>query len=165
MAAQYAIDFLAEPTRDELDGPLVKRVAEKNPELADTLRGARAATVGAHHALRDAREARATAARELHDDPPRKVSASSDGRNGTVFDGSGSNKTAFNGSGNNGTARTSSTLKARALFMGRAFALGYSLSRATSSTIMITKPAMTPSVPMFECSPRWASGMSSSTTT
>ena len=67
VAAQYAIDFLAEPMRDELDGPLVKRVAEKNPELADTLRGARAATVGAHHALRDAREARATAARELHD--------------------------------------------------------------------------------------------------
>jgi len=67
VAAQYAIDFLAEPTRDELDGPLVKRVAEKNPELAATLRGARAAPLGAHHALRDAREARATAARELHD--------------------------------------------------------------------------------------------------
>lgn len=67
VAAQYAIDYLAEPTQEELDGPLVKRVAEKNPQLADTLREARNATVDAHHALRDAREARAAAARELHD--------------------------------------------------------------------------------------------------
>ncbi len=65
VAAQYAVDFLAEPTQEELDGPLVTRIAESNPALADTVRSARAATVGAHHALRDAREARMTAAREL----------------------------------------------------------------------------------------------------
>ncbi len=65
VAAQYAVDFLAEPTQEELDGPLVARIAESNPALADTVRSARAATVGAHHALKDAREARMTAAREL----------------------------------------------------------------------------------------------------
>ena len=65
VAAQYAVDFLAEPTQEELDGPLVARIAESNPTLADTVRSARAATVGAHHALKDAREARMTAAREL----------------------------------------------------------------------------------------------------
>ena len=65
VAAQYAVDFLAEPTQEELDGPLVARIAESNPALADTERSARAATVGAHHALKDAREARMTAAREL----------------------------------------------------------------------------------------------------
>ena len=36
---------------------------------------------------------------------------------------------------------------------------------ATSSTIITRKPAITPSVPGCECSPRWASGISSSTTT
>ena len=36
---------------------------------------------------------------------------------------------------------------------------------ATSNTIMSRKPAMTPRVPVLECSPKWASGMSSSTTT
>ena len=65
VAAQYAVDFLAEPTQEELDGPLVARIAESNPALADTVRSARAATVGAHHALKDAREAHMTAAREL----------------------------------------------------------------------------------------------------
>lgn len=65
VAAQYAVDYLAEPTQEELDGPLVARIAESNPALADTVRSARAATVGAHHALKDAREARMTAAREL----------------------------------------------------------------------------------------------------
>lgn len=65
VAAQYAVDFLAEPTQEEIDGPLVTRIAESNPALADTVRSARAATVGAHHALKDAREARMTAAREL----------------------------------------------------------------------------------------------------
>ena len=30
---------------------------------------------------------------------------------------------------------------------------------------MTTNPAITPRVPVLECSPRWASGMSSSTTT
>lgn len=65
VAAQYAVDFLAEPTQEELDGPLVAHIAESNPALADTVRSARAATVGAHHALKDAREARMTAAREL----------------------------------------------------------------------------------------------------
>lgn len=65
VAAQYAVDFLAEPTQEELDGPLVARIAESNPALADTVRSARAATVGAHHALKDAREARMTATREL----------------------------------------------------------------------------------------------------
>ncbi len=37
--------------------------------------------------------------------------------------------------------------------------------KAVSSTIMSRKPAMTPRVPALECSPKWASGMSSSTTT
>lgn len=67
VAAQYAIDFLAEPTQEELDGPLVKRVAETNPVLAETLRGAKTKTVDAHYALRDAREARMAAAREVRE--------------------------------------------------------------------------------------------------
>ncbi len=67
VAAQYAIDFLSEPTQEELDGPLVTRVAETNPQLAETLRGARSKTVGAHNALRDAREARVAAAREIRE--------------------------------------------------------------------------------------------------
>lgn len=67
VAAQYAIDFLAEPTQAELDGPLVKRVAETNPVLAETLRGAKTKTVDAHYALRDAREARMAAAREVRE--------------------------------------------------------------------------------------------------
>lgn len=37
--------------------------------------------------------------------------------------------------------------------------------RATSSTIITKKPAMTPKVPTLECSPKLASGISSSTTT
>ena len=77
VAAQYAIDFLSEPTQEELDGPLVTRVAETNPQLAETLRGARSKTVGAHNALRDAREARAAAAREIHE-----ARHGSDARNG-----------------------------------------------------------------------------------
>src|SRR5699024_9664629 len=36
---------------------------------------------------------------------------------------------------------------------------------ATSSTIITRKPASTPTVPLWECSPRLASGISSSTTT
>ena len=67
VAAQYAVDFLAEPTQEELDGPLVTRVAETNPQLAETIRGARTKTLDAHHALRDAREARVAAAREFHE--------------------------------------------------------------------------------------------------
>ena len=58
---------MAEPTQTELDGPLVTRVAETNPMLAETLRGAKTKTVVAHNALRDARGARAAAAREIHD--------------------------------------------------------------------------------------------------
>lgn len=77
VAAQYAIDFLSEPTQEELDGPLVTRVAETNPQLAETLRGARSKTVGAHNALRDAREARVAAAREI-----REARHGSDTRNG-----------------------------------------------------------------------------------
>ncbi len=77
VAAQYAIDFLSEPTHEELDGPLVTRVAETNPQLAETLRGARSKTVGAHTALRDAREARVAAAREI-----REARHGSDTRNG-----------------------------------------------------------------------------------
>lgn len=67
VAAQYAIDFLAEATQQELDGPLVTRVAESNPVLAETLRGAKNKTVDAHQALRDAREARIAAAREVRE--------------------------------------------------------------------------------------------------
>ena len=37
--------------------------------------------------------------------------------------------------------------------------------RATSRIIITKKPPMTPRVPTLECSPRWASGISSSTTT
>lgn len=67
VAAQYAIDFLAEPTQEELDGPLVTRVAESNPELADKIRDARDATVGAHRALQDAHKARKEAAHNLRE--------------------------------------------------------------------------------------------------
>ncbi len=77
VAAQYALDFLSEPTQEELDGPLVTRVAETHPQLAETLRGARSKTVGAHNALRDAREARVAAAREI-----REARHGSDTRNG-----------------------------------------------------------------------------------
>ena len=37
VAAQYAIDFLAEPTQEELDGPTIAAVAETNPDLAAKL--------------------------------------------------------------------------------------------------------------------------------
>lgn len=37
--------------------------------------------------------------------------------------------------------------------------------KATSKIIMIRNPAITPNVPVWECSPKWASGISSSTTT
>ncbi len=77
VAAQYAIDFLSEPTQEELDGPLVTRVAEPIPQRAVTVRGARSTTVGAHNALRDALEARAAAAREIHE-----ARHGSDARNG-----------------------------------------------------------------------------------
>ena len=41
VAAQYAIDFLAEPTQEELDGPTIAAVAETNPDLAAKLRSAK----------------------------------------------------------------------------------------------------------------------------
>ena len=41
----------------------------------------------------------------------------------------------------------------------------YYQPRATSSSIITRKPSITLPVPTWECSPRWASGMSSSTTT
>lgn len=41
VAAQYAIDFLAEPTQEELDGPAITAVAETNPDLAAKLRSAK----------------------------------------------------------------------------------------------------------------------------
>ena len=44
VAAQYAIDFLAEPTQEELDGPAITAVAETNPDLAAKLRSAKATT-------------------------------------------------------------------------------------------------------------------------
>ena len=67
VAAQYAVDFLSEPTQEELDGPVVSQIAAKNPRLAATVRGAKAATASAHNALADARKARVAAAREIHE--------------------------------------------------------------------------------------------------
>ena len=81
VAAQYAIDFLSEPTQEELDGPAISAVAEKNPQLADKLRSAKATAAEARDAMHDARtarhaaiqgihEARAEAAREAKKDKP-----------------------------------------------------------------------------------------------
>lgn len=67
VAAQYAVDFLSEPTQEELDGPVISQIAAKNPRLAATVRGAKAATASAHNALADARKARVAAAREIHE--------------------------------------------------------------------------------------------------
>ena len=58
VAAQYAIDFLAEPTQEELDGPAITAVAETNPDLAAKLRSAKATTAEARDAIHDARTAR-----------------------------------------------------------------------------------------------------------
>ena len=66
LAAQYAIDFLAEPTQEELDGPVVSHVAETNPELANKLRAAASTASDARDAMRDAREARLAAAQAMH---------------------------------------------------------------------------------------------------
>ena len=62
VAAQYAIDFLAEPTQEELDGPAITAVAETNPDLA-----AKATTAEARDAIHDARTARHAAIKGIHD--------------------------------------------------------------------------------------------------
>ena len=67
VAAQYAIDFLAEPTQEELDGPAIAAVAEKNPALAEKLRSARQTAAGARDAMHDARTARHAAIQGIHD--------------------------------------------------------------------------------------------------
>ena len=67
VAAQYAIDFLAEPTQEELDGPAITAVAETNPDLAAKLRSAKATTAEARDAIRDARTARHAAIKGIHD--------------------------------------------------------------------------------------------------
>lgn len=63
VAAQYAIDFLAEPTQEELDGPAITAVAETNPDLAAKLRSAKVTTAEARDAIHDARTARHAASR------------------------------------------------------------------------------------------------------
>ena len=67
VAAQYAIDFLAEPTQEELDGPAITAVAETNPDLAAKLRSAKATTAEARDAIHDARTARRAAIKGIHE--------------------------------------------------------------------------------------------------
>ena len=67
VAAQYAIDFLAEPTQEELDGPAITAVAETNPDLAAKLRSAKATSAEARDAIHDARTARHAAIKGIHD--------------------------------------------------------------------------------------------------
>ena len=67
VAAQYAIDFLAEPTQEELDGPAIAAVAETNPDLAAKLRSAKATAAEARDAMHDARTARHAAIKGIHD--------------------------------------------------------------------------------------------------
>ncbi len=67
LSAQYAIDFLTEPTQEENDGPVVAYVAEENPALADKLRTAAHAAAVAKTAVAEARAARHAAAREIHE--------------------------------------------------------------------------------------------------
>ena len=67
VAAQYAIDFLAEPTQEELDGPTIAAVAETNPDLAAKLRSAKATAAEARDAVHDARTARQAAIKGIHD--------------------------------------------------------------------------------------------------
>ena len=64
---QYAIDFLAEPTQEELDGPTIAAVAETNPDLAAKLRSAKATAAEARDAMHDARTARHAAIKGIHD--------------------------------------------------------------------------------------------------
>ena len=59
VAAQYAIDFLAEPT--------IAAVAETNPDLAAKLRSAKATAAEARDAMHDARTARHAAIKGIHD--------------------------------------------------------------------------------------------------
>ena len=67
VAAQYAIDFLAEPTQEELDGPTIAAVAETNPDLAAKLRSAKAMSAEARDAIHDARTARHAAIKGIHE--------------------------------------------------------------------------------------------------
>ncbi len=67
VAAQYAIDFLAEPTQEELDGPAIAAVAETNPDLAAKLRSAKATAAEARDAMHDARTARHAAIKGIHE--------------------------------------------------------------------------------------------------
>lgn len=67
LAAQYAIDFLAEPTQAELDGPAIAAVAETNPDLAVKLRSAKATAAEARDAVRDAHTARHAAIKGIRD--------------------------------------------------------------------------------------------------
>ncbi|MDY5936280.1 MAG: amidohydrolase, partial [Collinsella sp.] len=63
----YAIDFLAEPTQEELDGPAIAAVAETNPALAAKLRSAKATAAEARDAMHDARTARHAAIKGIHE--------------------------------------------------------------------------------------------------
>lgn len=67
LAAQYAIDFLAEPTQAELDGPAIAAVAETNPDLAAKLRSAKATASEARDAVHDAHTARHAAIKSIRD--------------------------------------------------------------------------------------------------
>lgn len=67
LSAQYAIDFLAEPTQAELDGPAINAIAEKNPVLANKLRSAKTTAVEARDAMHDARAARRAAIHGIHE--------------------------------------------------------------------------------------------------
>ena len=67
LSAQYAIDFLAEPTQAELDGPAISAVAEKNPVLASKLRSVKTTAAEARDAMHDARAARHAAIHGIHE--------------------------------------------------------------------------------------------------
>ena len=67
LAAQYAIDFLTEPTQAELDGPAIAAVAETNPDLAAKLRSAKATAAEARDAVHDAHTARHAAIKGIRD--------------------------------------------------------------------------------------------------
>ena len=65
LAAQYAVDFLAEPTQAEKDGPVISQVAEKNPQLADKLRHAHETRGVVREAVQEAVSARHEAVRGM----------------------------------------------------------------------------------------------------
>ena len=67
VAAQYAIDFLAEPTQEELDGPRSPRLPRPTPTWPPKLRSAKATAAEARDAMHDARTARHAAIKGIHD--------------------------------------------------------------------------------------------------